>query len=227
LIPHPSRASGADNGDWYGDIAIPAISSYLLVAEQSLARMAMLLGDHAMAARRLARHKKGVAAMRKHMWDENAGCFVAVRIATLEKIPLTSVGSFIPLMAGVPSTKQAAIMAETLATPAWATPLPVPSMASTDPLYFSGKYWRGDVWPSLNYQIATGLAAYGHHEAAAQISDAIVANALKVGISERYDSQSGAPLGVSGLGMSSSMLTIVLDGLTSAPYTMRIRRPRA
>jgi hypothetical protein len=36
-----------------------------------------------------------------------------------EKIPAASVGSFIPLMAGVPSPKQAALMAATLATPAW------------------------------------------------------------------------------------------------------------
>jgi glycogen debranching enzyme len=189
-------------------------------------RMATLLGDHDMAARRHARQEKGASAMRKHMWDKKAGCFVAVQTQSLEKIPATSVGSFIPLMAGVPSAKQASIRAAPLSTPAWATPLPVPSMASTDPLYSSGKYWRGDVWPSLNYQIAAGLTAYGHHDVAAHIADAIVANALKVGISERYDSVSGSPLGEAGLGMSGSALTMVLDALTSARHTMRVRRPR-
>jgi len=226
LIPHPGRAIGAANGNWYGDISIPSISSYLLASEQSLMRMATILGDYAMAERRSARHAKGIAAMRKHMWDGHAGCFVAVRTQTLEKIPSISVGGFIPLMAGVPSSKQAAIMAATLETPAWATPLPIPSMASTDPLYSSGKYWRGDVWPALNYQIATGLATYGHRALAARIADAVVANELKVGISERYDSATGAPLGEPGLGMSGSALTTVLEGLTSAQYTMHVRRPR-
>lgn len=124
LMPHPGRTINSDNGNWYGDIAIPSNSSYLLVSEQSLMRMATHLGDHAMAARRSARHAKGAAAMRKHMWDENAGCFVAVQIETLEQIPSLSVGSFVPLIAGIPSAKQAAIMAATLETPAWATPLP-------------------------------------------------------------------------------------------------------
>jgi glycogen debranching enzyme len=227
LMPHPGRPINADNGNWYGDIAIPSISSYLLVAEQSLMRLATIVGDHAMAARRRARHEKGAAAMREHMWHEQAGCFVAVRAETLEPIPEISIGGFIPLLAGVPSPKQAAIMAATLATPAWATALPVPSMAATDPQYSSGKYWRGDVWPALNYQIATGLAAYGHHDLAAKIADALLANMLKVGISERYDSVSGVPLGEAGLGMSGSALTMVLDGLTSDRYTMHAKRSRA
>jgi glycogen debranching enzyme len=226
MIPHPGRATGAENGNWYGDIAVPSVSSYLLVSERALVRMATLLSDHAMAARRRARIAKGLAAIRKYMWDEKAGCFAAVRIETLEKIPSISVGGFIPLMAAAPGAKQAAIMAATLTTPAWATPLPVPSMASTNPLYSSRKYWRGDVWPALNYQIATGLAAYGHRDLTAHIADAILANELKAGISERYDSMSGAPLGEPGLGMSCSALSTVLDGLTSAKYRMHVRRPR-
>ena len=74
-----------------------------------------------------------------------------------------------------------------------------------------------------SYQVASGLAAYGHHQAAAHIADATVANALKVGISERYDSLSGAPLGVAGLGMSSTTLTMMLDGLTSSAYSIHVR----
>jgi glycogen debranching enzyme len=79
------------------------------------------------------------------------------------------------------------------------------------------------VWPAPNYQVASGFAAYGHHDAAERIADASVANALKVGISERYDSVSGAALGVEGLGMSASTLTMMLDGLTSGAYSMRVR----
>jgi len=118
-------------------------------------------------------------------------------------------------------------MASALSGPAWATPLPIPTVARDNPQFSSGEFWRGDVWPAPNYQVASGLAAYGHHQAAARIADATVANALKVGISERYDSLSGAPLGVAGLGMSSSMLTMMLDGLTSDKYVLRVRTPRS
>jgi hypothetical protein len=115
-------------------------------------------------------------------------------------------------------------MAATLLTPAWATPLPIPSAPTTSPEYSSGKYWQGDVWPAPNFQIATGLASYGNRAAAERIADLSVANALKRGISERYDSQSGAALGVPDVGLSTPVLTMVLDGLTSSRYQIRVRK---
>jgi glycogen debranching enzyme len=157
------------------------------------------------------------------MWDDNAGCFLAVRLPNLEKISTANLGSFIPLFARVPTPKQAEAMAATLLTPAWATPLPIPSAPTNHPDYASGRYWRGDTWPAPNYQVATGFASYGNLEAAARISDLSVANALKHGISERYDSQSGAGLGVPSVGMSSTLLTMILDGLTGSRYHIRVR----
>jgi glycogen debranching enzyme len=227
MIAHPGRAASPDNGAWYGDIAIPANTSYLLLSEQSLVRMATVMGDNAMAARRLARCQKGAKAMRNHMWDEASGCFLAVQIESMEKMRLPTVGGFMPLLARVPTPRQAAIMAATLTTPSWATPLPIPTVARANKQYSSGEFWRGDVWPAPNYQVAGGLAAYGHREAAARIADATVTNALKAGISERYDSLSGAPLGVTGLGMSATTLTMILDGLTSQRYTMRVQGPHS
>lgn len=221
MTPHPGRTTG--NGAWYGDIAIPANTAYLLLSEQALARMARICGDAAMAKRRLVRYEAGASAMREHMWDEDAGCFLAVRVPGMEKIRPATVGGFMPLMAKVPDANQAARMAAALATAPWSTPLPIPTVARNDPQFRSGEFWRGDVWPSPNYQVASGLAAYGLHGAAARIADATVANALKAGISERYDSLSGAPLGVAGLGMSSTVLSMMLDGLTGSRYHLRVR----
>lgn len=223
LTPHPGRPAGAENGAWYGDILIPANTSYLLASEQSLARMAGIVGDHAMAARRRERYRRGVTAMRRFMWSERQGCFLAVRRETLERIDTPTVGSFMPAFARVASAEQSARMAQTLATPAWATPLPIPTVARTNSAFVSSEFWRGDVWPAPNYQVASGLAACGQQRAAEDIADCTVANALRVGISERYDSISGEPLGVRGLAMSATVLTMMLDGLTSGRYSLRAR----
>lgn len=58
-------------------------------------------------------------------------------------------------------------------------------------------FWRGDVWPPTNFQIAGGLAAYGHRELAADIcdKDKTIANAIQNGISEHYDSITRKALG--------------------------------
>jgi len=82
-----------------------------------------------------------------------------------------------------------------------------------DKRWNSGAFWRGDVWPATNYQIASGLAAYDHKELAADIADKTVANAIQNGISERYDSVSGKKVGVEYLGMTCTVITMMLDGL--------------
>lgn len=225
MTPHPGRAAGPQNGAWYGDLAIPANTAYLLLSELSLARMAILLSDREMAERRMERYTKGARAMRAHMWSQRQGCFLAVHRDTLVQVKMPTVGGFMPLMAHVPTALQAAAMASRLAQPAWATPLPIPTVASTNPNYVSSEFWRGDVWPAPNYQVAKGLAAYGHRAQAARIADQTVSNALRAGISERYDSLSGKPLGVRGLGMSATVITMMLDGLTSR-YDLQVKAIR-
>ena len=212
MTVHPTR-KGPKEGAWYADVCVPGNNAYLIMGERSLARMAEIAGDKEMAARRTLRVEKGVKGMRDHMWDEEAGTFLSVKRDTLEKIPVATIGSWIPLAGGVPTEAMAKRMAEALASPAWMTPLPVPTVDRTDKRWKSDAFWRGDVWPSTNYQIAGGLAAYGHKELAADISDKTIANAIKNGISEHYDSISGKPLGVQDYCMSCTLVTMMLDGL--------------
>jgi putative isomerase len=212
MTVHPKR-KGPNEGPWYADICVPGNTAYLIMGERSLARLAAIAGDREMAARRTRRVEKGAKAIRDHMWDEAAGTFLSVKRDTLEKIPVATIGSWIPLTAGVPTEAMANRMAEVLASPAWMTPLPVPTVGRTDKRWKSSAFWRGDVWPSTNYQIASGLAAYGHKDLAATISDKTIANAIKNGISEHYDSVSGQPLGIKDYCMSCTLVTMMLDGL--------------
>jgi len=222
LLPHPSR-KGENEGAWYGDIWVTGNTSYLIMAEKSLVRLAESVGDLEMAARRKPFIDKAVRAMRKYMWDEQAGTFLSVKRDSMEKIPVATISSWIPLTAGVPSRKMARRMAEVLGSSSWQTPLPVPTVDRKDPRWKSNSFWRGDVWPSTNYQIASGLAAYGHTELAAQIADKTVANAIKNGISEHYDSSSGLPLGIRDYCMSATLVTLMLDGLTSK-YQLKLQK---
>jgi len=127
---------------------------------------------------------------------------------------VATIGSWIPLTAGVPTRAMAERMAQVLASPNWQTPLPIPTVDRMDPRWQPTAFWRGDVWPSPNYQIASGLAAYGHRELAAKIADKTVANALKHGLSEHYNSMTGEALGVPDYSMAATILTMMLDGLT-------------
>jgi neutral trehalase len=194
----------------------------LVLDERSLARLATVMGDTAMAARRQKRIEKAVKAMREHMWDEKAGTFLAVNRDSLAKIPVATISSWIPLTDGVPTAAMAKRMVEVLASPAWQTPLPVPTVARTDKRWESSAFWRGDVWLPTNYQIASGLAAYGHKNLAADIADKTIANAIKNGINEHYDSISGKPLGVKDYCMGSTLVTMMLDRIAQK-HTLNLR----
>jgi putative isomerase len=225
MTVHPKR-KGPNEGAWYADVCVPGNTAYLIMGERSLARLAEIAGDKEMAARRTLRIEQGVKGMRDHMWDEAAGTFLSVKRDTLEKIPVATIGSWIPLTAGVPTKAMAQRMAEVLASPAWMTPLPVPTVDRTDRRWKSSAFWRGDVWPPTNYQVASGMAAYGHAELAADITDKTIANAIKNGISEHYDSISGKPLGVQDYCMSSTLVTMMLDGLAKKhKLKLRDKRP--
>lgn len=224
LTKHPTRR-GQKEGKWYGDICVTGNTSYLINGEKSLVRLAEIMGDNEMAARRKVRIEKAVKAMRKHMWDEEAGTFLSVKRDTLKKVPVATIGSWIPLMAGVPTKTMVKRMVQVLRTPGWQTPLPIPTVDRKDKRWKSDDFWRGDVWPATNYQIASGLASYGHRDIAADITDKTIANAIKNGISEHYDSTSGKALGVEYLGMSGTIVTMMLDGL-SYKYHLKVRNTK-
>ena len=221
LTVHPTRL-GEKEGAWYGDICAAGNTAYLIMGEQSLVYLAQVAGDRALAARRQRRIDQSVEAMRKHMWDEQAGTFLSVNRDSLKKVPVATIGSWIALMAGVPTAAMAIRMAEALRTENWQTPLPVPTVDRKDKRWKSDAYWRGDVWPAPNYQIATGLGRYGYKDLAADIADKTVANALKNGVSEHYDAVTGKALGVNFLGMSCTIATMMLDGLTDK-YRLKLR----
>jgi hypothetical protein len=163
-----------------------------LLSEQSLIRLAEAAGDHALAERRRPILAKGIAAMRSHMWDEEQGCFLGVNREGMRKVKTATIGGMVPLQGSIPTRKQAARMAQALAGPHWNTPVPLPSVDRLDTEY------RSD----------------GHRELVAEQAGRLLDNALKVGVSEHYDSQTGAALGVRNLGMSAVLLTIALEGLS-------------
>ncbi|HRZ55081.1 MAG TPA: hypothetical protein P5525_06455, partial [Candidatus Paceibacterota bacterium] len=88
LTAHPRRRDSAPwpwagEGRWYGDICVPGNTGYLIQAERSLVRLAMILGNTEMAKRRQKRIDRCVAAVREHMWDAESGVFLAVKRDTL------------------------------------------------------------------------------------------------------------------------------------------------
>jgi glycogen debranching enzyme len=156
------------------------------------------------------------------MWDQESGVFLAAKRDTFEKIRIGTIGSWMPLIAEIPTRAMIERMAEAIQTDHWQTPLPIPTVDRHDKRWVAASYWRGDVWPVPNYQVAAGFARQGYRAIAADIADKTVANALKHGINEHYDSVTGKPLGVGNLGMSCAIVTMMLDKQASR-YHLKVK----
>ena len=168
ITAHPVR-KGTGEGPWVAQHLRPGNTAYLIMGEQSLARLAEIMGDTAMAARRRKRIERASRPCAEGVRRRRLAPSFSVRRDSLEKIPVATIGSWIPLAAGVPTRDQAERMAEALASPAWRTPA-AGHLATTDR--------AGNPTPSgaamsgrHRLSIASGLAAYGHRDIAADIAD--------------------------------------------------------
>jgi hypothetical protein len=124
--------------------------------------------------------------------------------------------------------EQARVLVEQLqATNQWWSRFPVPTVALDDPKFDPQGFWRGDMWPVTTYLVAYGLNRYGYHDLARRLTDRVVELTLKHGVNERYNPITGRPIGVTGLGMSCSIWSMIVENYYGVGDDFRtVRIPR-
>ena len=159
-----------DEAEWDPErqvLAISAVdlSSYRALDLECLSRIARILGDEP-TARRLERdYRRLVTTMNRVLWSEPAGLY----LDELPSGPSTRIAAsnFLPLIAGVPSPRRARRMVETLRDPArFHGDHMIPTIPRDDPAFDDQQYWRGSIWPPMNYLVLQGLRRYGFHDLA-------------------------------------------------------------
>lgn len=169
--------SGLDNAPMYDDVPFDPDRHILLLQDvgltslyiadcDALAEIAAVLGRDAEAAELNGRAEQFRAAMQR-LWDEVTGLFLNRRTDTGEFSKRLSPTHFYPLLAGVPTAEQARRMAdEHFFNPDefWGEWI-LPSCARNDPAYPEQEYWRGRIWPPMNWLVYLGLRRYDLPEA--------------------------------------------------------------
>ena len=141
------------------------LCAYRAMDLECLSRLAELTGDSATAARAREAYLRLSDRMNQVLWSSEAGLY-------LDELPgahshRVAASNFLPLVAGVPDPEQARRMVTALEDPArfWGAWL-LPSISRDDPSFPDQQYWRGSIWPPMNYLILQGLRRYGYYEAA-------------------------------------------------------------
>jgi putative isomerase len=143
------------------DCADIGLNSLLVLDAEVLASLAERRGDAATAKRLRERGAALAARVQKEMWDGERQIF-ANRKWDGRFIRALAPTSFYPLLAGIADDAQVAASLRHLADPkkfggGWG----LPSVARDDPAYHDNVYWRGRIWPPLNFLTYYGLKRLG------------------------------------------------------------------
>ncbi|OAM87773.1 trehalase family glycosidase [Termitidicoccus mucosus] len=187
LQPNTGRGaaleSGMDNSPMYDDapfdtrthlmaLSDVGLASLYITDCQALALLASELGLAAEASEtteRAAFYTKNIAAL----WNPDAGVYQNRRTDTGEFSPRLSPTVFYPMLAGVATGEQSRSMVDNfLLHPEkfWGDWV-LPSVPRDDPAFPEQLYWRGRVWPVLNFLVYLGLKRAGHNAAAAMLAE--------------------------------------------------------
>jgi hypothetical protein len=188
-------------------------NSLLVQANCDLAEIARVLGlDPAPFEASAERTAAGVDA---RLWDDTAGSYVDYDVRAGERVSAHTAGAFSPLFAGIPSPARARQMLGQLmasAVPVDGAGRVVPSVAPSDANFDPALYWRGPVWPMINWVLHAGLLRYGFTAEAGEIRNALLELVRREGIWEHYNATTGRGQGTEELSWTAALVLDLLNG---------------
>ena len=150
-------------------------NSLLVQSNRDLAEIARIVGADPDRFESWA--ESTARALDEQLWDDEHAVYIDFDVKAGRRVGTRTAAGLAPLYAGVPSPARAERMVELLAgsrvdvgDAGWA----VTSLRPADPGFQAARYWRGPVWPILNWVLQRGLDRYGYSTRAAEVRGALV-----------------------------------------------------
>jgi hypothetical protein len=147
------------------------LTSLVIADSLALAEMGDVLGRESQA-QELRDRSRSLAANMERLWDEETGLYLNRRTDTGTLSRRLSPTLFYPLLGGVPTQERAQRMVtDHLLNPDefWGEWI-IPSIARNDFSFPRQRYWRGAIWPPLNFLTYLSLRRAGFHEPASELA---------------------------------------------------------
>jgi glycogen debranching enzyme len=150
-------------------IAVCEMQAYVYAARIGAAKLAGMLGHHALE-RDLQCEAAGLREkFEEHFWDEELGTYVLALDGDKQPCRVVSSNAGHALFAGIASEERAERVARTLLSDDSYSGWGIRTASAGSSRYNPMSYHNGSVWPHDNALIADGLARYGHQDMAAEV----------------------------------------------------------
>ncbi|HEY3073633.1 MAG TPA: hypothetical protein VGJ74_00530 [Burkholderiales bacterium] len=161
-------------------------------------KLAVIAGDDPQVF--AARRRRLVAAMLERMYDEETAAFYDLREPGGEKLRVLTPTIFFPLAIEELDQEIARRIVERHfgAAGEFAAPLPIPTVAHSDPSYYPGEspfLWRGPTWAVVNWFLYHALKKRGFAEEAQTLRRSLARLVEQSGFREYYNPHNGEGYG--------------------------------
>lgn len=196
-------------------------NSLLVQSNRDLAELARAMGEDAQPYEDWA--ERTAAAMNAKLWDGEHAIYAEFDVRAGELIATRTAGGFTPLYAGVPSRERAEEMVAridgagvALGADEWA----IASLPPDDPRFDPTLYWRGPIWPVMNWFLYRGLVRYGYLDLARRVRATLVELPRRSGFWEHYSPVNGRGHGGEQFSWTAAlMLDALFDTSSNVPVT--------
>jgi len=128
-------------------------------------------------------------AYKNKLWNESLGCFTTYDLRADKQILHKEIGGIFPLFANIPTELQANKINDYLVSLHQRGYYICPSFDVDSPLFDSKRYWRGPIWPQMNWMVYKGLKNYGFEETANIAKSDLIELVHTLGFYEYFESQ--------------------------------------
>lgn len=132
---------------------------------------------------------KSKANFSKKFWNEELKFFVSYDQRNQQPIAFREIGGIVPLFAGAASKEQAQHLANYLQDLHDRGFYLCPSFDVDSPLFDSKRYWRGPIWPQMNWMIYHGLRNYGYFDLAEIVRSDLIELVKRLGFYEYFEAK--------------------------------------
>ncbi|MEO8393492.1 MAG: hypothetical protein ABI700_10930 [Chloroflexota bacterium] len=106
-----------------------------------------------------------------------------------------SAGQLVTLFGGLPTPEQAEALVRQLQSARFWTPFPITTSPTDAETFAPDTYWRGNVWPCINWLVYKGLRRYGYHDLSDELAALSMTLLEQTGFWEYYHPLTGEGLG--------------------------------